>query len=356
MHADNLAAPGALPKHWLLFRLSSLGDVALTSGPMRRWHEQRGWTFSVLTRPAFAPLFRHNPAVCGVISPTAEELRPPRLFFFMRRLAADCRGLGLLDLHGTARSRLLGLFWQGPVRQAPKFALRRRLFLLRRHPEAAAALRACSVTQRYTLAVEGQAPPARELLPLVYLTPEEKEAARSMLSGLFPAFPDTRPAALHPYAAYSRKTWPPDYWRALTGELERAGLNWFVIGQGPGLFPGDARDLSNRTDLRSLCALLAEAGALISGDSGPLHLAGAVGTPVLALFGPTTAEWGFFPAGPEDLVLERPLPCRPCSLHGRGACGLDGLCLKSIAPAEAAGLLTRLCRRGPVQSAPVNSP
>lgn len=76
-------------------------------------------------------------------------------------------------------------------------------------------------------------------------------------------------------------------------------------------------DFTNRTDLRQLIALLAQADALVTGDSGPMHLASGVSTPVVALFGPTCREWGFFPTGENDRVLQAPLACRPCSLHGQ---------------------------------------
>jgi ADP-heptose:LPS heptosyltransferase len=65
-----------------------------------------------------------------------------------------------------------------------------------------------------------------------------------------------------------------------------------------------------------------------------MHLASAVDLPVLALFGPTTREWGFYPAGERDKVLELNLPCRPCSLHGARGNAKDCLCMRGIRPEE----------------------
>ena len=60
-----------------------------------------------------------------------------------------------------------------------------------------------------------------------------------------------------------------------------------------------------------LAAALAEVDLLVAGDSGPVHLATAVGTPALALFGPTSPErWGPPPPG---RALSLSLPCAPCS-------------------------------------------
>ncbi|MDR2503868.1 MAG: glycosyltransferase family 9 protein [Deltaproteobacteria bacterium] len=334
------------PEHWLVFRLSSLGDVLLTSGPMLYWHKERGWRFTVLTGRPFAPLFAHNPAVAEVIGLGAGELRTAHLLPFLRALALERQGQGLLDLHGTLRSRMLSFFWRGPVRRYPKLALERRLFLRCRSAPLARRLRACSVTQRYVMTAQAQAPPAGLLLPQIFLTPEEKEAARARLRAAGCPGP-RRPIALHPYAAHARKAWPQEYWARLAAILEARGRPWFAVGRGDTPFARDERDFSNRTDLRELCALLAEADVLVSGDSGPVHLAEAVGTPALALFGPTAAEWGFFPAGAKSAVLEKPLPCRPCSLHGAARCKLNGLCLSSISPEEAAARLEDMLAERP---------
>ena len=94
-----------------------------------------------------------------------------------------------------------------------------------------------------------------------------------------------------------------------------------------------------------LCALLGSADAAVTGDSAPMHLADAAGTPVLALFGPTTREWGFVPSGDRDAVLELDLPCRPCSLHGSGACPHEHACLAQIHPETAADRLASILDR-----------
>jgi ADP-heptose:LPS heptosyltransferase len=94
------------------------------------------------------------------------------------------------------------------------------------------------------------------------------------------------------------------------------------------------RDLTNQTGLRQSAALIARSRCLVTGDSGPMHLGTAVDTPVIALFGPTTVHWGFFPSGPADRVLEPDMPCRPCSLHGGKGCGRPDPCMAAISPEE----------------------
>jgi ADP-heptose:LPS heptosyltransferase len=326
------------PDRWLAFRLGHLGDVVLTTGVLAWLGETRNWTFDVLTSPAFQELFAGHPYVRRIL-PLDTRQGVVRLLKICRDLAAGHHGWGLLDLHGSLRARILASLWQGPVARYRKMALTRRFFLTaRRIPglplplDLSRVLSGLSIPQRYALAV-CPAPPPRLLLPRVFLTPEELQAARLRLETLFPRN-GQRPVALHPYAAHPLKAWPPERYTALVRDLDRRAIPWICIGRDTALFPERAEDLTGRTSLRETCALLSLCRCLVSGDSGPLHLAAAVGAPVLGLFGPTTREWGFYPAGERDLVLERPLPCRPCSLHGRHSCPRSGECLTDISSTQ----------------------
>ncbi|MBI3292152.1 MAG: glycosyltransferase family 9 protein, partial [Elusimicrobia bacterium] len=79
-------------------------------------------------------------------------------------------------------------------------------------------------------------------------------------------------------------------------------------------------DLAGQTSLGQLIALTARCRLFLSNDSGAMHVAVATGVPTIALFGPTTQELGFAPYGETHQVIERELPCRPCSLHGGPRC------------------------------------
>jgi heptosyltransferase-2 len=72
-------------------------------------------------------------------------------------------------------------------------------------------------------------------------------------------------------------------------------------------------------------------------------MATGVGTPVVAIFGPTVEQFGFFPYHARSIVLQRDLACRPCSSSGTPACPLGHhRCLADIAPAEVAQALERI--------------
>ena len=324
------------PDKWVVIRLSALGDVALTTGVLEWWGRSRNWRFVFVTRRSLAPILKGHPALDGVEALDEDVLSGEAWRKTCAALARQYAGYGLLDLHGSIRSRILARVWKGPVRRYPKFSLSRRFYLRSRWARLGRRLSVLNVPERYSLAVE-RTPPARgEILPRVTLSEEETARALEMLRNLGG---QGRPvAALHPYATHPNKAWPAGHWNRLVTLLEEAGWDWFIVGRGEAfadLENREERDFTNRTDLRQTCALLAQADVLVTNDSGPMHLATATGTTVVALFGPTNAAWGFYPSGPADVVLEEEMSCRPCSLHGRKMCPRGRECLVAIEPERA---------------------
>jgi len=96
-------------------------------------------------------------------------------------------------------------------------------------------------------------------------------------------------------------------------------------------------------DLIRTASALAGCSSLVTNDTGLLHLAEAVGVPVLALFGPTVRDFGYFPHLPQSLVLQRDLDCRPCARNGKRPCWrLDQACLQEISPVTVLAALSRM--------------
>ena len=86
----------------------------------------------------------------------------------------------------------------------------------------------------------------------------------------------------------------------------------------------------------------AAAHTVVAGDTGVMHMATAMRTPVVTLFGPTVRAFGFAPYRAPATILERDLPCRPCSAQGGSACPLGHhRCLSDIAPADVVDALAR---------------
>jgi heptosyltransferase-2 len=132
---------------------------------------------------------------------------------------------------------------------------------------------------------------------------------------------------LAPGSIWGTKRWP--YFAELAAALgtavvaiggpEDAALGVAIARAAPQCAWSAAGQLS----LRESAALVERAAALVTNDSAPLHLASAVGTPIVAIFGPTIPAFGFGPLGADDVVVEhREMPCRPCSSHGPRVCPL----------------------------------
>ncbi len=163
---------------------------------------------------------------------------------------------------------------------------------------------------------KGETPPAEWPLPELKVPAADIAAWRARL------LPDSRPAvALAPGAVGPSKRWPSGYYSELGRRLAAEGNAVWVIG-GPdekklaaeivAADPAHIRDLTG-ADLRNAILALASARAAISNDSGLLHVAAALGTPSVGIFGPTS-PWHWAPLNPIAAVIETmsELPCRPC--------------------------------------------
>lgn len=131
---------------------------------------------------------------------------------------------------------------------------------------------------------------------------------------------------LCPYGSYARKSWPDQAYIELI-RLIKDDCSCYLIGgkaEGPRLenlrqASGLAvnKVLAGSANLVELASLIKDAKALVTVDTGPLHIAQAVKTPVLALFGPTAPRvWG--PRGPKDVIFYHGAACSPC--WGKGTC------------------------------------
>jgi heptosyltransferase-2 len=142
-----------------------------------------------------------------------------------------------------------------------------------------------------------------------------------------------------PGAAYGRaKQWPPDRFAELAGMLARDRVTTVLVGSRADiaacqeiarLTPGV--DFAGRTDLPALSAVLSRARAVVSNDSGAMHLAAAAGVPVTAVFGPTneqkTSPLAASAEAPRPTVVATTVWCRPCMLR---ECPLDHRCMTRI--------------------------
>ena len=167
------------------------------------------------------------------------------------------------------------------------------------------------IDQMGALALPKDAPlPADWPLPQLVVPAAEVDAWRERQALL----PDSRPAvAFAPGAVGAGKAWPVGHYAELARALTADGASVWVLG-GPGETAlatqitatggGHVRDLTG-TDLRNAILALAAADAAVTNDSGLMHVAAAIGTPTIAIFGPTS-PWHWKPLNPIAAILEPP--------------------------------------------------
>lgn len=316
----------------VIFRLSAMGDVALLTGVLSYWNIAFHTKFIVITRSEWAGLFENHPAIAGIEALPKESLERKEYIHTCRKLAEKYADFPLLDMHGSTRSRLLAHQWKTSVYRYNKMPVLRRLFLWTKGKIGRNALLEKNVCQRYAGLLCEDPIPRHLLKAQIFLDEEEKDDARHLLNKLFPNS-DKKIIAIHPFATHSAKTLPLSRWQKLSAELcGDYDLVWVGKGELPENMYG--KSLVSKTSLRELCAVLSQCSLLITGDSGPMHLADGVNTPLLALFGPTSKEWGFFPVGRNARILQKDMSCRPCSLHGKSSCGQKENCLEKISNEE----------------------
>jgi heptosyltransferase-2 len=173
------------------------------------------------------------------------------------------------------------------------------------------------------------------------VTPEETAAAERMLDEA--GRDRSKPLViLNPGAAYGpAKRWPADRFASL-GRLfqSRAGADILLVGSAgerdiAGLvaegLERPALNLAGRTSLRELVALIGLGRLFVTNDTGPMHIADALGTPILAVFGPTDPV-ATGPGRARAAILKKDVPCWPCLYR---KCPYDHRCMTGIGPEEA---------------------
>ncbi len=298
----------------LVVQTAFLGDVVLTTPLLARLAERHG-PVDVLVTPAAGGLLEGHPAVRSVLR--YDKRGGDRGLPGLARMAVRLRKAGYTRVylaHRSLRSAALALWSGAPERIG--FAESPAAWS---YTERRARIGAHETERLASLAGPGPTPPTS-----LGLTPTEREAAGQWLAreSIPPGF-----VALAPGSVWATKRWP--YYAELAADLpgpivvlggpEDAAAAQAIVARAPERI----RPAAGALPLRVSAAVLARARVLVTNDSLPLHLAGAVGTPVVAIFGPTVPDFGFGPRGVHDEVAEHAgLDCRPCSAHGPMVCPL----------------------------------
>jgi len=293
----------------LVGRFHSLGDVVLATGIVGRLAIS-GTQVEVATRSAFVPIFEGLP-VTRIWTP--EDLGE----------SGDFDRVIDLQSNGTSR-RLLARGGRIGRVDSRSFARRWTVYWGRRAPRP--SILHC--VQRYAAAAACPQELIPALRPRMVVT--EQDATEGQTLPLAWARTGSRCVGLAPGASRAMKRWPEDRFRSLAGALAAKGYATIRFEEPR---DGTCRETHGavQATLRPLKALLGRCAALVTNDSGMMHLAVALGVPVVAIFGSTVLDFGFGPLGDRDRVVERDLACRPCAPHGARFCwqGHAG-CLRGV--------------------------
>ena len=350
----------------LLVRLRLIGDVVFTTPAIRaiRRHFPHA-RISYIVEPEAAAIVRGNPHLDDVIVASGPQA-PGRLradLRLARRLRAERYDLAI-DFHGGPRSSLLTWLSGAPQRIGFEVTGRSWMYTTRVPRPRALRPRHSVETQWDLLLPLGIAPPNPETDPTEMAA--DPAAAATVDRRLAEAgVPKGAPViVIHVSAGNPFRRWPPDsfvdlIWRLVSGDSRRR----IVLTSGPsdagaaatiaGLARqrlGDAQRAMvlpiGEFDLAELRALASRAALYIGGDSGPLHVAGTTGAPVVGLYGPTlpvrSQPWRSASFISESAEVG-PLPCRPCDQR-RCEPG-DFRCLTGISAELVAALAERAISR-----------
>ncbi len=335
----------------LIIKPSSMGDIVQALPVLTALVEQRpSARVSWVVAAPFAPLLAGHPRLAETIvfdrrryAHIGRNVTVTRDFLAFLGSLRRRRFTTVLDLQGLFRSGLLALATGAPNRVG--FREARELAPLFYTAEVSAPDPDMHAVDRYLKLARtvGLAPPkGRDHLPV---EPAARKAARAKLAeaGLEA---DAPVLVICAYARWETKQWPADRFAAVADRAaEMLGARAVVVGSreaGPSARAVVAAaswpvlDLTGRTTLKELVAVIAEARVMLTNDSGPMHVAAAVGTPAVAVFGPTDPR-RTGPFGPGHRVLAGRAACAPCY---RRQCLLGGTeairCMRNVGAGEVA--------------------
>jgi lipopolysaccharide heptosyltransferase II len=271
----------------LAVRFSSIGDVLLITPLLRAIRRRHpAARITVLTKFSNAPLLSDNPYISQVIGIPSDRS--------VTDVAAELRThryTDLLDLHDNLRSRMLRLLVPGRWRTYPKHRLARAALIHTKRnwyrDQRPTAERYFDAARELEVAPDGQPPD-------FFLSVEAVREAADWLDHARPGS-DRQLIALAPGAAHTTKRWPLGHWHLLMQQVVADGFDVVLVGGAEDAAWGKALESSagkrvvnaiGHFGLQGTGALLQRSRALVSGDTGVMHIATAVGTPVVGLFGP----------------------------------------------------------------------
>lgn len=347
----------AEPKKVLIIRLSSIGDILLSTPFLRVLHQRFPKTqIDFILKKQYLDLLRTNPYLYNIFAYDTNS-GWKGLKHIKRQINRQHYDL-IIDIHKNFRSIWLRQVKNADVVTHRKYVFKRFLLVklgLNYYKET------IPVYKRYinSMAYFGVRDDGNGLE--FYLDQHENKKIQHVLNHKGYK-KDKRTICIAPGAGFVTKRWLPEYYTVLAQKLiDECDVQILLLGdhhdrpvtnqieQG---VTGPVINLAGElTLMESACAL--NAGKLVvTNDTGLMHLATALKKKTVAIFGPTVRELGFFPYGKQSIVIEnRSLKCRPCTHIGRDRCPAKHFkCMKDIEPDYVYAVIEKMLTNDPSEN------
>lgn len=327
----------------LIVQTSFLGDTILSTpviaGVKRIYPDAELW---MMTTPLSSQLVARDPLLKGVIpyDKRGKDKGLKGLFNLARRIRA--MGFSLVySLHRSYRTSVLLLLSGIPMRigftQAKLSFLYHQTFT--RDPKEHDVIRNLTI-------LSGCDEPAAFPMDLRLFAPDQSELRKDVAD----CIPNTPYAVLVPGSAWETKMWHHQGFRQTGFYLKDRGFKVVLLGANEDREANrtvaqdtDFIDLAGKTNISEAMHIVKHASLVVCNDSMSLHMASAFKIPTVVVFCATSPSFGFGPWKNKARVVEKQLPCKPCSRHGGRKCpqGTDA-CMKDLSYTEVVSAIESL--------------
>ncbi len=317
-------------KRILVIRFSSLGDVILTSSflkVLRKKFPEAQIDFC--TKAEYAEILKYNPNITNIIE-ADNNLTFGKLRLLKKSLKENRYNL-VIDLHNNLRTSYLKIFLRlhSKVIVFKKYSFRKFLLvklkinLLKQLPPIYS--RYINTLKKITELNENDL----KTLPEIFSSDNAKDKLTAILreNGITDT---SNIICIVPGSKHFTKTYPPEYFDELIRLMHNDNLKFILVGTSADAHSineiisksqENVFDFNDKLNLLELAVLMKISRLVISGDTGPMHIAEALNVPLIAVMGSSVSEFGFYPASEKSVVIENAgLPCRPCSHIGKEKC------------------------------------
>ncbi len=319
----------------VVIQTAFLGDVIMSTPLIRALREVFSSSeIDVLTIPETSIIFKECPYITNVLVFDKKKSWRKIVFFLELVFVLRKRNYDLaISIQGSLTSSLLMVLGGIPTRVG--FARQKLVTISVTHEKG------LHIRERYISLVKPFSNNNFDLQTEIFWSNDEQHKAQQIIQsfrekGRFLV-------GVAPGSVWNTKRWLKEYFVMLLSRLELKNIQVVLIGGSEDRFlceeiieksKAKALNLAGRLSVLESAAVIQQLDLMITNDSAPLHIANAVQTDVIAIFGPTVRRFGCYPYRANDKMLEIDLYCRPCSKHGGKKCPEKHFrCMRDLKPA-----------------------